>query len=188
MRMRLEEKQGARGKSAHLLLGAAAFLLLAGCAGKLPDVLMRNYTVEAPFDADQARRQMSGNGVVTGEAFMRQNGGGIVTCAAEEVELIPATEYARERFRILNYGDQTEGVRPLIAIRQITNDYSDFHQLILKSRCDSRGAFTFKGVGMGDFYLFTRVTWNVDGGTQGGRLYKLITVDSDQPVSVIMAP
>lgn len=72
------------------------------------------YNMQNNFDFDQAERLMKkGKNTVIGNAFLRQNGGGIVTCAGSEVTLIPATEYAKERLRRL-YSGTDKGYNPIV--------------------------------------------------------------------------
>lgn len=74
-------------------------------------------TVETavPFDPNQGRCILSrGSSTIQGQAFLRQAGGGVVTCAGEEVSLLPATPYQVERMTII-YGS-TQGGRRTSAI------------------------------------------------------------------------
>ena len=53
--------------------------------------------VQAKFDEEEIRRYSEpGTSGVKGQAFLRQQGGGIVTCAGSEVFLVPATPYYRQ--------------------------------------------------------------------------------------------
>jgi hypothetical protein len=51
-----------------------------------------------------AHIHQEGNNTITGEAFLRQNGGGVVTCAGYDVRLVPNTPYASKRMYVI-YGN-----------------------------------------------------------------------------------
>ena len=73
------------------VLGLAA--LLGACMAQEP-------TTTASFSAEEAAFiRKSGTGVIVGHAFRTRSKGQVVNAAGEVVKLIPATAYARERFR-----------------------------------------------------------------------------------------
>jgi hypothetical protein len=82
-----------------LLIGAT----LTGCVTPQQAPMRR---ISQPFDAEQARGLVAvGTSTLRGSAFLRQQGGGVVTCAGSDVTLVPATEYAKHRLTAL-YGSQ----------------------------------------------------------------------------------
>ena len=77
---------------------------LAGCA-----VAPHQVTLNNQFDAGLAERLLQpGVNIVEGSALIRQQGGGVVTCAGQGVSLIPRTAYAAERHQYL-WGNVTRG-------------------------------------------------------------------------------
>ncbi|MGL4711601.1 MAG: hypothetical protein ACRCWP_03290, partial [Shewanella sp.] len=87
-------------KKLKLGLAAVFLILLAGCAS--PTVKLNTQ-----FDAAEAKKLMEkGNNAIEGNAFLRQRGGGVVTCSGMTVQLVPATAYATER--ALSYFGTTE--------------------------------------------------------------------------------
>lgn len=150
-----------------------SFLAILGCATG-----MKTYIIDlsADFDRAQAQKQVApGKNKVEGNAFMRQMGGGIVTCAGSEVMMTPATEYARQRIVTLYGNDKTgfTGPKPF----QFSPDYPEYHDLTLKTMCNSQGNFEFNNVADGDFYLHTYVQWAVAGQLQGGYLMQKISLN-----------
>ena len=67
--------------------------LLAGCATayKQPMVMHHSFSL-----ADYQDYQKTGQGSISGQAFLKQKGGGIVTCAGNDVFLVPDSGYFRE--------------------------------------------------------------------------------------------
>lgn len=167
-------------------LCSAAFML--GCAaqsgGTMPE---RRYVVELlqPFDAAQATRQMAaGTALVKGSGFLRQSGGGVVTCAGSKVVLIPATEYASERVRYI-YGSRESGMAK--DWRHTFNpDYAVYTALTKSTTCDAQGNFQFERVADGDFYATTVVHWFVSGRSQGGMLMRRFTVKDGSADPVVV--
>ena len=49
-----------------------------------------------------------GNANITGQAFLNQQGGGVVTCAGNYVTLTPVNSYSKERMQLI-YGSTTKG-------------------------------------------------------------------------------
>lgn len=152
----------------------AATVLLSGCVAPMPE---RRYVVELvhPFDADQAAKLMAeGRATVRGSGFLRQKGGGIVTCAGSNVTLIPATDYAKERIHYI-YGDNDDGYATEWR-HSFKPDYAVFHGMNRVTRCDAQGNFIFERVADGDFILTTEVRWQAGYSPQGGFLMRRVAV------------
>jgi hypothetical protein len=166
--------------------GAVLSLLLAGCAAGVHSPL--THKISATFDASAARALLvEGKNFIKGNAFMRQQGGGIVTCAGQFVYLVPATQYATERVRAIYGSDERGAVSGLLRI-QFDPEVSAYRELVKTSRCDSQGNFSFEGVADGSFYLNTLVSWQVGGVAQGGQLMQRVQVSGGRAVSVVVAP
>lgn len=75
------------------LIAIASISLLASCAAPTKTVLLKSQ-----FDAKEtATHLVDGENTIKGSGLIRQNGGGVVTCAGQQVWLVPATDYAKER-------------------------------------------------------------------------------------------
>lgn len=119
--------------------------------------------LNSTFDENQAKSMLeNGKMTFTGEAFLRRTDGGIVTCAGQEVKLIPETQYAAERiFHI--YGAQQKAYSP--AIYFITNpttftpDESAYYNYSRSSICNSQGHFKFTSLNKGKYIIIARVMW-----------------------------
>ena len=109
-----------------------------------------------------------GTNTVEGNAFIRQSGGGVVTCAGEEVSLIPAGEYARERMRVVYGTDVRPAYRPagfFFALKKLSNTGAGrYWEYQRNTKCDSEGRFKFKDVAAGSYFVTTRVLWTANPG------------------------
>lgn len=179
------------------VLAAAAAALLAGCAAPSVQPVRSpyvDYVVGAPFDEPQAKALMQpGAGKVTGSAFMRQRGGGVVTCAGSAVRLVPGTAYAVERFTALNGTAPTAGSTmyrgALETPARFTPEPLQYVLLQRSATCDAQGRFKFDNVPAGQYFVVTRVSWRVGYAVQGGDLSHLVTVQENGPdLDVVLSP
>jgi hypothetical protein len=119
---------------------------------------------------------------------MRQRGGGVVTCAGQEVALVPATRYASERMRA-TYGSTgpRAAVLPTYTI-SFTPDEPEFRVLARRTRCDAQGFFAFDHLRPGSYFVTTRVSWTVANRQQGQLLMVRVDVPDDQagPARIVM--
>ncbi|WP_143735975.1 hypothetical protein [Methyloprofundus sedimenti] len=117
-----------------------------------------------------------GSNTVTGQAFLRQRGGGVVTCAGNTVIMYPNNLY----FLAKRNGS------PEVEI----NDESSFMEK--STQCDATGNFEFSNIQNGEWVIETTVGWDVPEiirigyyysihtNRQGGLMRKEITVRSNE--------
>lgn len=140
------------------------------------------------FDAAQARAMLTdGVNMIKGNAFMRQRGGGVVTCAGSTVYLIPATEYAKRRFQILYGTPGDSGSNSRRADVKFDPDPPEYQTLVKTTRCDAQGNFTFDRVADGEFFVQTQVAWQVAGRLQGGNLMHRVRVTGGQAANLVLS-
>jgi hypothetical protein len=170
------------------LCAVVAAVVLATVAGCVPMPTQRAVSISSEFDREQARRLMAtGPNTVKGSALIRQNGGGVVTCAGGEVNLVPGTAYAEERVAAV-YSSNQRGYTPTFMAPKLPDEASEYSLLMGRTRCDAQGNFKFENVADGLFYVVTMVTWNVGNSSQGGYLMERVRVDNGQTVEVVLAP
>ncbi|MCW5668119.1 MAG: hypothetical protein KIT86_00570 [Hydrogenophaga sp.] len=158
-----------------------AAVILSGCAA--PQLATVN--IESPFDATQAKLQtQDGLNSIKGSGFLRQRGGGVVTCAGSEVVLIPATYYARERIAHL-YG--TGGINRHRLNPTFVPDPPEYRTFTKKTRCDAQGNFMFERVADGDFFVTTGVHWQVGGTNQGGPIMSRARVAGGETINIVIS-
>ena len=152
-------------------------------------------TVE--FDASEAAYILnSGSGIVSGQSFLRQRGGSIVTCAGYEVLLSPVTEYTVASFTF------RYGVLPLTGIVEFVPFFSsgslphfihppEYLRYKRVAMCDADGRFTFKGVPAGSYFIESTVRWEVAGrnitNIEGGVMATQVYITDNQELELILA-
>ncbi|MDD2761546.1 MAG: hypothetical protein PHH11_14805 [Methylomonas sp.] len=124
------------------------------------------------FDAQNYK---DGTNSVTGQAFLTQKGGGVVTCAGERVLMFPNTPYY--------LADPT---------KYPVEQSNQAKQLIKESVCDASGNFEFDEIPDGQWIIKTFVLWQVpeyhymgrfsyyDDATQGGLLQRVVDVKTGE--------
>jgi hypothetical protein len=171
-----------------MAVGAA---LLAGCAVQPTDL---RYNITVPYDHQAAKEAMApGDVIINGTAFMRQRGGGVVTCAGQDVHLFANTEYARQRLTYI-YGHApaanevvSQDVRIAMSHRYIFNpDVLEYKADQRTTKCDGQGNFTFDSAKDGEYFIVTGVLWEAGAARQGGVLAtKIIVSDGKAPRAIM---
>jgi hypothetical protein len=142
-------------RSSSLALAFAATTLI-GCVATPSQIIAINYT-EQEFGAYKGK----GDSTVFGQAFLRQQGGGVVVCAGEQVVLFPRTASFEAAVNLAR-----QRIQPVPA----TSD-ARFKEVARMAICDAQGNFRFSDVPRAKWYVFSKVSWRVgDYGTQGGDL------------------
>lgn len=153
-----------------------ALVLLAFAGGC---TLEPTHQVLTPFlDNDYQLWRQSGPYTVAGQAFYKQPGGQVFTCAGESVSLMPLTGYNMELSKLLETG---KGFPPNYERRA--------HKYDKKAMCDGSGKFAFENLPALSWLLITRVTWQENGTfsfvplvggptDKGGWLFQEIQIES----------
>lgn len=180
-------------------------LLLAGCGQAptrpspvKPTLPTEPLKLSSNFQAQEAKDLIGdGSGLISGSAFMRQRGGGVVTCAGADVLLIPATTYAAERQRVLFKSSLNPGsvvYRSSInydydsIVRKFDPDPAEYHNFMRRSVCDAQGNFAFSNVKDGRFFVVTSVVWTIGTYTpQGGYLATAVDVRSGKAERLVLS-
>lgn len=150
-------------------LFVALLLLTASCAVAPP------VAIGTPYDsAEHASYLKAGNGTIKGQGFLRQRGGGVVTCAGSPVLLFPATSYFREAVQIARTG------------RAIAPESHVPEQLKKQTKCDAQGNFEFTNIAAGNWFITTEVNWVAGRNSQGGVLMSEVLVAGNQIQQVIL--
>ncbi len=160
-------------------------LALAACASAPPPIVVPG----GPFDSAQvAFLAQPGTNKIEGQAFMRQNGGGVVTCAASDVNLVPRTRYA-ERRMVAVYGSTAGGSLPIGAALRADDSAVDpaYKAAVLTAKCDAAGEFLFERVPDGDYFLAATVAWQVLNGAEGAVLMEPVSVRGGETARVLLS-
>lgn len=134
-----------------------------------------------------------GGNNITGNALLKQQGGGIVTCAGNEVALFPKTNYSTEYVQDMFsenqylYGYFTNGKGYKQSTNWVMNPYSDSKTTI----CDSQGNFEFQNLADGTYYVVTVVSWSIPSrygsDSQGGNLIQEIELKNNSTKRIILS-
>jgi hypothetical protein len=131
--------------------------------------------MQTEFDYDMHKSYIgSGPNTIMGQGFLRQKGGGVVTCAGSQVLLMPATPYFREAIGHIRNGKkpQAKAIDPAYA-RQ--------------AQCDAQGNFVFSEIPNGTWFVVTEVKWSVGYSRQGGSLLQEVTVSGGKTTQVLLS-
>lgn len=138
----------------------AGMLMLAGCAGFQQETVYIDTTI-----SDEALKpyRTTGPASISGQGFLRQQGGGVVTCAGSAVLLAPdlppvrrAVEEGRKGKRIVRQGPKWQDVAR-------------------KTTCDAQGNFVFENLPLESWFLATEVKWVVAYEPQGGTVGRFVS-------------
>ena len=167
----------------RLALLCVCALVLSGCIMQ-PKTVATVATVGA-FDPEEVSFiHEDGPNTIEGQAFLRQRGGGVVTCAGNTVYLFPAGAYARERVQNI-YGTVARPARARAVPDTPDPRYLAF---LRETRCDAQGDFSFDRLADGRYFVGTRIVWLAGNRTQGGPVMAPVEVSGGQTVEVILSP
>ena len=127
-----------------------------------------------------------GTNTIKGSGLIRQQGGGVVTCAGNEVFLIPATAYSTERMKAI-YSSAEGG---LYTAGQIKFEPSppEYVANMRTTKCDAQGGFVYDRVADGKFYVVSSAVWIVRDSRQGGSIMKSATLSGGETKYVVLSP
>lgn len=148
---------------------------IAGCVA-LPPVEMKTRFVGS--EHDQYRQQ--GSGVIVGQGFLRQKGGGVVTCAGSEVFVFPATPFFQEIV-----GHMISGHR--VAFEAMGKVDPAYRSIAKQTQCDAQGNFMFTQLPSGSWYVATEVKWFVGTRRQGGSLLTKVSLNDGQRGQLVLS-
>lgn len=144
-------------RRSHPAFRLVCILALAGCVGAPPAQTLDIIYTDAEFSSYVG----GGDGAIVGQAFLRQQGGGVVVCAGEPVVLIPRTASFEKAVELAR-----QGIQPMPS----TAGDERFARVARMATCDAQGNFAFENLPRAKWYIFSRVVWSVADYPQGGDL------------------
>lgn len=186
-----------RNKILYGSLSLSLAFTLSGCLNTEPA-----YTPPAPKvfknskdnEAIKVILNKVGSNNVSGNALMRQRGGGIITCAGNQVALFPKTNYSTEYLQNMFskskylYGYFSDGKGYVESSNWVMNPYSSDSKITI---CDSQGNFEFQNLADGTYYVVTVITWSVPSrygsDSQGGNLLQEIELKNNSTKKIILS-
>ena len=153
--------------------------------------------ITAQFDAEAvAFIHERGSNKVMGSAYLRQQGGGVVTCAGHTVWLVPHSEHSHERVRKMYPKVEERETAYLEALgevygepaygKRLPREVPEYYATTRQTPCDAQGRFEFEQVADGRYYLTTEVLWWVGGNAQGGQLMAPVMVTGGETAKVVL--
>jgi len=135
-----------------------AFLILGGCmTADIPATPMASTFAQS----DVAWFSKPGTGTISGNAVLRTVGGDAKTCAAQQVNLIPDSAYARERMARMFAAVDGPGYMSGDAVPKLPAADQSYANSTLRNVCDSQGNFSFDHLPPGKYYVTAEVTWGI---------------------------
>lgn len=164
--------------------------MISGCATMFPMPKIEKVSMTSTFKPEQAAYVLEkGANTVTGQSFLKTVAGGIKTCAGNEAELIPVSDYSTE-IMVFSFGNTEGGFSSANDGFIKTLDVQDKRWLDYRkvTYCDAQGNFKFTDVHDGEYYIRTLVVWQIPGrfGFEGGSLMKRVKVIGGQTVNVLV--
>lgn len=150
-------------------------LAYAGCATPLflRESAPRFVKMQTKFDySEHEPYAKPGENSIRGQAFLSQQGGGVVTCAGSRVLLLPATSYFREMIRHLVAGSEPEPPE---------TTYPSLKDMIRKTQCDAQGNFSFSNIPDGAWFVLTETN-----ARHGGVFIREVTLSNRGTIQVAL--
>ncbi|MDD5384562.1 MAG: carboxypeptidase-like regulatory domain-containing protein [Gallionella sp.] len=161
----------------HGVVVVAALILSACATPPAPPPTWNSHSPENEA-AEYTPYLTNGSGTITGQAFLKQRGGGVVVAAGQVVTLDPATSSAIEWWK--KAGTNYE-------LRELTHPSTDFQKARKTAVADASGKFTFSNLPTGKYFVRTILTWEVPfHGMQGGVLGEIVEVKDNQVNNLIL--
>jgi hypothetical protein len=123
-----------------------------------------------------------GYGTIVGNAFIRKQDGGIVSCAGQPVLLFPSGSYADERIEYL-YQSLESGHNNTRNIDKADPKYAENGS---QTVCDVDGRFKFQSLPAGSYYVISTVWWGdpIQGGAQ---MMKRVSIIGDETKEITIS-
>lgn len=128
-------------------------------------------------EAEYTPYLQTGKNTLVGQAFLTQNGGGVVKAAGREVTLDPETSIGTDWWT--RAGTKWRS-------RSEVHSSPNFRKARRVVIADADGKFTFKNIPAGRYYLRTDVTWEVASQIQGGLIGKLVEIKEGETAEIIL--
>ncbi len=160
-------------------LTALAFMLLGayGCATPYaPPAWKANSPVA---EAEYTHYLKAGSGILRGQAFLTQSGGGVVKGAGRTVTLDPATSTGIDWWEKAGKFWLHQASQP---------PSKGFEEARRTAVADADGRFTFTDLPAGKYFVRTSVTWEIGNynPTQGGLVGKAVTISDGKTTEVVL--
>lgn len=172
------------------LLSSAFLLILSGCiaGNNFHNNKTQTINLTSTFDSESAAYILKeGTGTISGNASLTDPHGETISCAGNNVYLVPVTEYSTERYHHL-FGKNGNGFSSddIIFHIKFKPDNPEFRKYMKVSTCNYIGEFTFDNIPAGEYYLGTNIISEIEGYNtiEGGALAKKISLQEGQNLKI----
>ena len=149
--------------------------------------MVQTITINSIHDFESASQMLNGNNTIKGSALIRQRGGGVVTCAGNEVFLLPVERMSLEMIQ-KGYGNTNRGYRKLGANVVYANNQDKSPVAGRKTTCNAQGFFSFDNLGDGEFFIESTIQWGTGYVLEGGHIMQKVSVRNGQQIEVVLTP
>jgi hypothetical protein len=157
-------------RTAIKCLALVGVMAIFGCAARSTVTVNTNVS-----EAELAPFRKAGTSSIIGQGFLRQNGGGVVTCAGSTVILSPDLPPIRQAIDAARAGHNVQGTGGV------------WGNAGRKATCDAQGNFHFDNLPSADWYVVTEVKWSVGYSPQGGTLGAPVSTHDGAASQVLLA-
>ena len=164
-----------------IILSAVVGLFMSGCA---PTVV----SINSEFNAQEAEWFLEeGNNTIKGSALLRQAGGGVITCAGNDVAIKPYTEYGSERITAL-YGNNVNGFKNIIRRIKLEEAPQQYWKFGKGKPCNAQGFFEFNNLPDGTYFITTTIVWSITQHRKsGGSLMQKVEVSGGETKEIVLS-
>lgn len=148
---------------------------IAGCAER-PPVQMKTRFVGSEHD----QYMQQGSAEIVGQGFLRQKGGGVVTCAGSKVLMFPATPFFQEIFDNMIAGRRVD-------FKGVGKVDPAYQSIVKQAQCDAQGNFMFSQLPSGSWFVLTEVKWFVGTYPEGGSLMRKVSLNNGQRGQLVLS-
>lgn len=127
-----------------------------------------------------------GTSKIHGKAYLKLEDGEYRGCAGFNIELLPASKYASERI-FHTYGNTSQG-QILMSENppKFSPDIKEYHEYLLKTKCDENDNFTFSDIPAGEYYVIAFIIWGDAPNLKGGGAMKSVNVGVGERSHIVL--
>lgn len=151
----------------------ATLLCISGCIAPPRGHIPPTRLFETFKPEEHAPYRESGPNRVEGQAFLRQRGGTVVTCAGAKVVVAPATDFIREVLAFIRAGGD---------LASLPIPGREYQSILRQTTCDAQGNFAIANLPAGRWIVATGVEWTVGRERQGGTVQREIVLPSSERI------
>jgi hypothetical protein len=148
--------------------------------------------LDSRFDISEVEWiKIPGKSTISGEAFLTLPNGETKGCAGFNVELLPAAQYANERIYKTYHNNVAGQVLLQDNPPKFSPDAPEYHDMVIKGRCNQNHQFLFEGLNAGEYYVIAFIIWDDKSPEDteiknGGAVMKKVTLLANDKQAVLL--